>query len=196
MDVFSLTETEFFRKLTDGEDKNLHIAYKDFVLQVSELCRQETHRGYVISSLLFVEIEISHLQTTTQRQEVNEALSSFINKALCFVRQTLTHYKEIEFRPVSEKDMLNELGLNWKANKTALIELGYAFKVANCFGSNLTAKDIIGRLAKIFKVDMTDGYIYKKYAEMRVRARNSRAYFMETLVDGLNSFMSKQDEED
>lgn len=196
MDVFSLTETEFFRKLTDGENENLHIAYKDFVLQVSELCNKETHRGYVISSLLFVEIEISHLKTAAQRQEVNDALTSFINKALCFVRQTLTHYKEIEFRPVSEKDMLDQLGLNWKANKTALIELGYAFKVANCFGSNLTAKDIIGRLAKIFKVEMTDGYIYKKYAEMRVRARNSRAYFMETLVDGLNSFMSKQDEED
>lgn len=196
MDVFSLTETEFFRKLTDGENENLHIAYKDFVLQVSELCNKETHRGYVISSLLFVEIEISHLQTAAQRQEVNDALTSFINKSLCFVRQTLTHYKEIEFRPVSEKDLLNELGLNWKANKTALIELGYAFKVANCFGSNLTAKEIIGRLAKIFKVEMTDGYIYKKYAEMRVRARNSRAYFMETLVDGLNSFMSKQDEEE
>ncbi len=196
MDVFSLTETEFFRKLTDGENDNLHIAYKDFVLQVSELCNKETHRGYVISSLLFVEIEISHLLTAPLRQEVNDALTSFINKALCFVRQTLTHYKEIEFRTVSEKDMLNELGLNWKANKTALIELGYAFKVANCFGSNLTAKDIIGRLAKIFKVDMTDGYIYKKYAEMRVRSRNSRAYFMETLIDSLNSFMSKQDEED
>lgn len=196
MDVFSLTETEFFRKLTDGENENLHIAYKDFVLQVSELCNKEPHKGYVISALLFVEIEISHLQTDAQRQKVNDALTSFINKSLCFVRQTLTHYKEIEFRPVSEENMLDELGLNWKANKTALIELGYAFKVANCFGSNLTAKDIIGRLAKIFKVDMTDGYIYKKYAEMRVRARNSRTYFMDTLIDGLNNFMTKQDEED
>ncbi len=196
MDVFSLTETEFFRKLTDGENENLHIAYKDFVLQVSELCNKETHKGCVISALLFVEIEISHLQTVAQRQEINDALTSFINKALCFVRQTLTHYKEIEFRPVSEDSMLDQLGLNWKANKTALIELGYAFKVANCFGSNLTAKDIIGRLAKIFKVDMTDGYIYKKYAEMRVRSRNSRAYFMESLLDSLNNFMSKQDEED
>lgn len=196
MDVFSLTETEFFQKLTEGKNDNLHIAYKDFVLQVSELCNKEPHKGCVITALLFVEVEISHLQTAAHRQEVNNALTSFINKALCFVRQTLTHYKEMEFRPVSEDSMLEQLGLNWKANKTALIELGYAFKVANCFGSNLTAKDIIGRLAKIFKVDMTDGYIYKKYAEMRVRSRNSRAYFMETLVDGLNSFMSKQDEED
>ena len=41
MDVFSLTETEFFRKLTYGENDNLHIAYKEFVLQVSELCNKD-----------------------------------------------------------------------------------------------------------------------------------------------------------
>lgn len=35
MNIFSLTETEFFRKLTEGKKENLHIAYKDFVLQVS-----------------------------------------------------------------------------------------------------------------------------------------------------------------
>ena len=33
MDIFALTETEFFRKLTDGENDNLHVAYKDFVLE-------------------------------------------------------------------------------------------------------------------------------------------------------------------
>ena len=42
MDVFSLTETEFFRLLTEGNNENLHIAYKDFVLQVSEICHN-TH---------------------------------------------------------------------------------------------------------------------------------------------------------
>lgn len=130
MNIFSLTETEFFRKLTEGKKENLHIAYKEFVLQVSELCNKEPHKGCVISALLFVEVEISHLQTAAQRQEVNDALVSFINRALCFVRQTLSHYKEIDFRTVGEENMLDRLGLDWKANKTDLIELGYAFKVA------------------------------------------------------------------
>ena len=195
MDVFSLTETEFFQKLTEGKNDNLHIAYKDFVLRVSEMCSKENSKGCVISALLFVEVEISHIQTASQRKEVNEALASFIDKALQFVHQTIVLYKEVEFRPI-DPGMPEEIGLSWRANKTALIELGYAFKVANCFGANLSAKDIIGKLARMFKVDMTDGYIYKKYAEMRVRARNSRTYFMDTLIDGLNSFMSKQDEED
>lgn len=68
MNIFSLTETEFFQKLTEGKNDNLHIAYKDFVLQVSELCNKEPHKGCVISALLFVEVEISHLQTAAQRK--------------------------------------------------------------------------------------------------------------------------------
>lgn len=56
MNIFSLTETEFFRKLTEGKNDNLHIAYKEFVLQVSELCNKEPHKGCVISALLFVEV--------------------------------------------------------------------------------------------------------------------------------------------
>ncbi len=55
MDVFSLTETEFFQKLTEGKNDNLHIAYKDFVLQVSEMCNKSTHKGYVITALLYAE---------------------------------------------------------------------------------------------------------------------------------------------
>lgn len=37
MDVSSLTETESFRKPTDGENESQHIAYKDFVLQVRDV---------------------------------------------------------------------------------------------------------------------------------------------------------------
>ena len=51
MDVFSLTETEFFRKLTYGENDNLHIAHKDFVLQVSELCNKSHTKAALIKHL-------------------------------------------------------------------------------------------------------------------------------------------------
>lgn len=97
MDVFSLTETEFFRKLTDGENDNLHIDYKEFVLQVSELCNKEPHKGCVISALLFVEVEISHLQTAAQRQEVNDALVSFINKVYRYYCQTFGKSNFLKF---------------------------------------------------------------------------------------------------
>ncbi len=196
MDLFSLTETEFFRQLTEGKNDNLHIAYRDFVLQVSEMCHSHNHKGFVISALLYAEVEIAYIQTEKLREAVNQELAAFVNKALHFVRQTLALYKDIKSSMIQEPVPTPEIGLNWTANKTALIELGYAFKVAKCFGSNISAKEIVTKLAKMFNVDMTENYIYKKYNEMRVRGRNSRAYFMDSLSSSLNDFMSCQDEED
>ena len=195
-DLFHLTETEFFQKLTEGKNENLHIAYRDFVLQVSEMCHNHNHKGFVISALLYAEVEIAYLQTEKMRDAVNQELAAFVTKALHFVRKTLAHYNDIKSHLVPEPMQMPEIGLNWTANKTALIELGYAFKVAKCFGSNISAKEIVSKLAKLFNVDMTENYIYKKYNEMRVRGRNSRAYFMDTLSSSLNDFMSYQDEED
>lgn len=94
----------------------------------------------MITALLYAEVEIASIQTTQQRDEVNNVLATFISKALNFVRQTLTHLKDLTVIPVQEDNCLQEIGLNWTANKTALIELGYAFKVAKCFGTNLSAR--------------------------------------------------------
>lgn len=197
MDLFALTETQFIRELIARQKENLHISYKDFVMQVYDLCRNKQEKGFAVSALLVVEVEISALQTAAQREDVNNALVSFINKALHFVRNTISHYKEVDFIPVGDDETIERIGLNWTANKTALIEIGYAFKVAKCFGENITAKEIIQKLAKIFRVEMPDGYIYKKYAEMRTRGNgDSRTYFIDTLVSSLNKFMQKQDEED
>lgn len=59
--------------------------------------------------------------------------------------------------------MLDRLGLDRKANKTDLIELGYAFKFANCIGTKLIAKDKFNSLARIFKVDRTEKTSIKKF---------------------------------
>ncbi len=195
MEIFSLTETEFFRMLTEGKNDNLHIAYKDFVLQVSEICRTAQDKTFAISALLYAEVEIAHIQTDTMRKEVNNHLASFITKALTLVRRTISHIKEVHIKSVPLEDSIDNITLNWEAKKSALVELGYAFKVANCFGVNVTVKEIIGKLAKVFNVTIPDNYIYKKYNEMRVRSRNSRTYFIDSLTMSLNNFMARQDEE-
>lgn len=194
MDLFALTETQFIRELIARQNENLHISYKDFVMQVYDLCRNKQEKGFAVSALLIVEVEMSSLQSEVQRDEVNNAIVAFINKALHFVRNTITHYKEVEFLPVSDDETIERIGLNWTAQKTALIEIGYAFKVAKCFGNNVSAKEIIQKLAKLFQVDMTDNYIYKKYAEMKTRERERRTYFLDQLGDDLNIHMEKEDE--
>lgn len=197
MDLFALTETQFIRELIARQNENLHISYKDFVMQVYNLCRNKQEKGFAVSALLVVEVEISALQTAAQREDVNNALVSFIDKALHFVRSTISHYKEVDFIPTGADEMIDRVELNWTANKTALIEIGYAFKVAKCFGNNISAKEIIQKLAKVFGVDMPDGYIYKKYAEMRTRGKSdSRTYFIDTLGTQLNDHMFKEDAKD
>lgn len=196
MDLFALTETQFIRELIARQNENLHISYKDFVMQVYDLCRNKQEKGFAVSALLVVEVEISALQTAVQREDVNNALVSFINKALHFVRNTISHYKEVDFVPTSEDDMIEKIGLNWQANKSALIEIGYAFKVAKCFGANVSAREIILKLAKLFKVDMAENYIYKKYYDMKTRENNRRTYFIDDLGDKLNDHMDNEDTKD
>lgn len=41
MDLFALTETQFIRELIARQNENLHISYKDFVMQVYNLCRNK-----------------------------------------------------------------------------------------------------------------------------------------------------------
>lgn len=121
MDIFALTETEFFRQLTAGENENLHITYRDFIIQVFEMCRTNRNKGYAVSALLVVEIEISHLKTEAERNTVNSSLTSFISKALHFIRKTISNLKEITVEPASDDELLQDIGLKWSHKKVALI---------------------------------------------------------------------------
>lgn len=196
MDLFALTETQFVRELIARQNENLHLSYKEFVMQVYDLCRNKQEKGFAVSALLIVEVEISSLQTETQRENVNKALTAFITKALQFVRSTICHYKEVDFIPTDDSETIDSIGLNWVANKSALIEIGYAFKVARCFGDKVSAKEIIKKLARLFKVDIADNYIYKKYNDFKTRERNRRTYFIDDLGDRLNIHFDKEDEND
>lgn len=196
MDLFALTETQFIRDLMARQNENLPISYKDFVVKVYNLCNTSKGKGFAVSCLLVAEVEISAIQTETQREEVNQALSSFIGKALHFVRHTIAHCKEIDFQTSDADDMIQDVGLNWSAKKTSLIEIGYAFSIAKCFGPNMTAKEIIKRLARAFQVDITEQYIYKKYGEIRTRSAKRRTIFLDSLGNDLNEHMANQDAQD
>ena len=76
MDLFALTETQFIRELIARQKENLHISYKDFVMQVYNLCRNKQEKGFAVSALLVVEVEISALQTAARSEEHTSELQS------------------------------------------------------------------------------------------------------------------------
>ena len=95
MDIFTLTQTPFIKKLLGGVNDDLQIDYKDFVLQVFDICSNRNNKGYAFGALLVVEIEISHLQSEAQRNAINQSLTAFITKALAFIRQTMSHLEDM-----------------------------------------------------------------------------------------------------
>ena len=198
MNAFFLTETEFVQLLNqkDNHEAIIHRlpeAYREFIIKVTEMCRSRKHKGYAISALLVVEVEISHLQTEAEREAINKALATFISKALAFVRSTISNLKDTSITLVDEEEIIQNLDLKWSANKSDLVELAYAFKVADCFGPKASVKDIVAKLAEAFKVDMPENYIYKKYNEIKVRAKDSRTYFLDSLGEKLRGFLKKID---
>ena len=213
--TFALTETEFFRLLSEGrvtDPQYINIHYRDFIMKVVEICSDRKNKGVAISALLFVEVEISHLQTEAEREAMNQALASFISKSLAFIRNAISKLSDMAVELVNEEEILSEITLKWVDKKVALVELGYAFHVAKVFGGSFTVKEIVRRLARLFNVEITDHYIYKKYNEIRVRGSSSdsdtkkkkkwrgdddsRTYFLDLLVELLNTHMKKEDEEE
>ena len=85
--------------------------------------------------------------------------------------------------------MIQDVGLKWSHKKVALVEIGYAFHLAKCFGDQLSVKDVIMKLARAFDVEITENYIYKKYNEIKVRTLDSRTYFLDLLTKMLSQHM-------
>lgn len=194
--ILALTDTEFFQKLTERKNENIHIAYKQFVVEVNNLCHNAKSKMVALNALVHVEVEISQLQTKAQRDALNEELTDVIVKSLSYLRQTLSHIKEIEFVPVSDEKMLKEIGLTWDASATDLVEMAYAFKVSNIFGKKIGVEAIFNRLAQAFNVKAPLNYCYNKYLAMKVRSRKRRTYFLDGISDRLNEHMNRQDQEE
>lgn len=194
MDIFALTETEFFRQLITGENENLHITYRDFIIQVFEMCSKNKNKTYAVSALLVIEVEISQLKSEAERNAVNNNITAFICKALHFVRETISNLKNVIIEPVADEEVIQDIDLKWTHKKVALVEIGYAFHLAKCFGDKLTVRDVILKLANAFDVDITENYIYKKFNEIKVRTLDSRTYFIDLLRKLLTEHMKEQDD--
>lgn len=202
MNFFSLIETPFIRLISKEEQPKeegvklpkLQLAYREFVVTVMKMCADTKCKGYAIGALMVVEIEVAHLQSESMRNAVNNALTGFISRSLDFIRNTISHIKNFDFCLVPDEDSVEAIDLRWDKNKCDIIELAYAFKVANCFGENVPIKDILNKLCKDFGVEVDENYAYKKFAELKVRARESRSYFIDFLGERLRGFMAEQDE--
>lgn len=201
MDIFALTETEFFRKLRQGLlDENLHVDAKEFLLCVHEVSSPSTpDQSFVLDALIIAEIELQKIMEMQIPEESNQALTAMVKAARKYILHKIEAHKSgiNGFVASSESNPLSSLSLNWKGDKTEFMELCYALKIGKCFGEHTSTADIVRTLAKVFNVEVTPDYAKKRFYESKYRgARKSYTAFLDKLKNCVRSFMGVELEDE
>lgn len=198
MDIFALTETEFFKKLREGlHNGETSVDVNAFFLQVHEVTNPNSpNKEYALDALVIADIEFKKIKNSQQIETINEHLVHAIEAAHQFVQYKIERHKRegITFNPAPIKDKIKKVDLHWAGDKTEFVELCYALKVGNYFGSKVTAADVVRGLSEAFNVPITVGYAKKRAYELGFRGlRKSATALLEKLAIGLRKMLNVND---
>lgn len=120
MDIFALTETEFFKKLRKGlHDENLHVDLRDFIVRVHEVTHPSSpHRFYALEALIIADIELSQYKSSEALVLANESLATAINRAHDYVLMKLHEHRNLLGFMPQENGTEIDGTLHWSMDKT------------------------------------------------------------------------------
>ena len=201
MDIFALTETEFFRKLRQGLlDEDLHVDAKEFMLSVYEVTSPASpDKAFALDALIIAEIELQKIMAMQLPNETNRALAAMVEAARKYILHKIESHKSglDGFVAASDENPLSSLSLDWNGDKTEFMELCYALKIGKCFGEHTSTADIVRILAKVFNVEVTPEYAKKRFYESKYRgSRKSHTAFLDKLKSCVRNFIGLDPEED
>ena len=202
MDYLILTETDFFRQITDNKEcRDMETAYNEFVKEVFRLCSGYRDLLTVFFTAAYTETELQYLceQTGTGTGENKKAF--YIRKALSLLRKTLKRFlsqvppltSTCENRP--EASATPTPALRWTGNAVDLVEIIYGLDEMGCINNG----DIpLGELAAFFYtlLGVESKECYRFYTDIKHRKNESRTYFIDKMQNRLNERMRKDDEKE
>lgn len=196
-DLFHLTETEFFKNLRQGlltEDLSLHL--RDFMIRVHEVATpNSSNRSFILDVLVITDIEFRRLRSQDYLYSANHALVGMIEMAheyLCHkIEQVRKDFPSIQ--TISKDEIVEDICLNWKGNKSEFIQICHALKVAKLFGETSQAK-IIRVLAKACNVDIDAQYARNCISGLQSRAQGSKGV-LGKLVCAVKNILPDYEEE-
>jgi len=196
-DLFHLTETEFFKNLRQGlltEDLSLHL--RDFMIRVHEVSTpKSSNRSFILDVLVITDIEFRRLKSQDYMYSANQALVGMVEMAheyLCHkIEQIRNELPTIQL--VEKENMVEDVNLNWRGNKSEFIQICHALKVAKLFGETSQAK-IIRVLAKACNVDIDAQYARNCISGLQSRAQGSKGV-LGKLVCAVKNILPDFDEE-
>jgi hypothetical protein len=200
MDYFILTDTEFFRQITNEKDGcKLTSAYCDFIKTVFDLCIGTASRYELLFAITYTETELQSLcETCRLNPDINKESDPcflYTRKALSFIRHTLKHM-QTQVPPLSTADNKNQppvIPYQWTGSTVELVELIYGLiEMRSIHNGETSITDLTSFISSQFGIEIKD--CYSAYVDMKRRKNDSRTYYLDKMRERLNRRMQLDDE--
>jgi hypothetical protein len=200
MDYFILTDTEFFRQITDNKDSSkLTSAYCDFIKTVFDLCTGSVSRYELLFAMTYTETELQSLceciRLNPYRNKELDSCFLYTRKALSFIRHTLKHM-QTQVPTLSTTDNINPpsvIPYKWTGSAVELVELIYGLiEMRSIHNGETPITELASFISLQFGIEIKD--CYSAYVDMKRRKNDSRTYYLDKMRERLNRRMQQDDE--
>ena len=201
MDYFILTDTEFFRQITDEKDScKITSAYCDFIKTVFDLCTGSVSRYELLFAVTYTETELQSLCETCRlnmdKNKESDSCFLYIRKALSFIRHMLKHM-QTQVPPLSTADNPNLVlptpNYKWTGSTVELVELIYGLiEMRSIHNGETPITELASFISSQFGIEIKD--CYSAYVDMKRRKNESRTYYLDKMRERLNRRMQQDDE--
>jgi len=199
MDYLILTDTEFFRQITDKNDNcKLTSAYCDFIKTIFDLCIGTASRYELLFAITYTETELQSLcETCRLNLDINKESDPcflYTRKALSFIRHMLKHMQTQVL--TSPSDNINQPSIalyRWTGSTVELVELIYGLvEMRSVDNGETPITELASFISSQFGLEIKD--CYSAYVDMKRRKNDSRTYYLDKMRERLNRRMQQDDE--
>lgn len=201
MDYFILTDTEFFRQITDDKDGcKLTNAYCDFIKTIFDLYTGSASRYELLFTMTYTETELQSLcecsRLNPDRNKEPDPCFLYIRKALSFIRRTLAHI-QTQVPPPSTSNNINQVTpivpYRWTGSTVELVELIYGLiEMRSIHNGETPITELASFISLQFGIEIKD--CYSAYVDIKRRKNDSRTYYLDKMRERLNHRMQLDDE--
>lgn len=201
MDYFILTNTEFFRQITNDKDEcKLTSAYCDFIKTVFDLSTGSASRYELLFAMTYTETELQSLyecvRLNSDRNKESDPCFLYTRKALSFIRHTLKHIQtQVPLLSTSDNPnfVLPTPNYKWTGSTVELVELVYGLVEMRSINNGETPiTNLASFISSQFGIEIKD--CYSAYVDIKRRKNDSRTYYLDKMRERLNRRMQLDDE--
>lgn len=201
MDYFILTNTDFFRQITDNKDRcRLTVAYREFIELIFDLYAENANRYELLLVMTYTEAELRSLcesyELNPDKKKESELCLTCMRKALWFIHKTLIYIQPQRIPssiPGNSKSITPVNSYHWTGSAVELVEFIYGLKEMQSINNGETPIiELASFISSQFGIEIKD--CYSTYIDIKRRKNDSRTYYLDKMRERLNQRMQLDDE--